>query len=209
MNTTSSLNKAREELERAKKKAAADANAAQLARKVARAAKLRLKQARKLSKVVRKSARRADAKSEESSEALDSAQAKVEKLRKRLRKEQHKAGVRRAPGARRPASNMVKKHPARLARRSKVPQKGAPKQKVARGKGRLPHSRPKSKLTENTKTPTPREPRVEPRRRTKVTPTTPPSATAPKPNPILPTGQNPGDQEPLHAPDVDAPAAAG
>src|SRR5271166_6363896 len=194
MNTTASLNKASEELERAKTQAAADANAAQLARKVARAAKLRLKQARKLSKMARKSARRADAKSEESSEALDSAQAKVEKLRKRLRKEQHKAGVRRAPGTRRSESNMVKKHSARLARRSKVPQKGSPKQNVARGKGRLPQSRSKSKLTENTKPPTPREPPVEPRRRTKVTPTTPPSAT---------------DQEPSHAPDADAPAAAG
>jgi len=209
MNTTSSLNKAREELERAKTKAAADANAAQLARKVARAAKLRLKQARKLSKMARKSARRADAKSEESSDALDSAQAKVEKLRKRLRKEQ------------------PKKDPARLARRPKVPQKGAPKQKVARGKDGLPHGRPKSKLSENTKTPTPREPPVEPRRRTKagvrrapetrrpgsnvvkVTPKRPPSATASKPNPILRAGQNPGDEEPLHAPDFDAPAAAG
>ena len=97
MKTTLLLNKASQEVERAKMQVAVDAKAAQLAHELARAAKVNLKQARKLSKMARKSARKAEDRAEESSATLETAQAKLEMLRERIRNEQRKNNPRTAP----------------------------------------------------------------------------------------------------------------
>ena len=90
MKTTLLLNKASQEVERAKMQVAVDAKAAQLAHELARAVKINLKQARKLSKMARKSARKAEDRAEESSATLETAQAKLEMLRERIRNVQRK-----------------------------------------------------------------------------------------------------------------------
>ena len=139
MNTTSLLNQAGKEVERAKMQVAVDAKAAQLAHELARAAKVNLKQARKLSKMARKSARKAEDRAEESSAILETAQAKLEMLRERIRNKQHKdapspkpkpsrsddelrhnqpkskPAARRAHGARQPAQKTVNGKPAKPA----------------------------------------------------------------------------------------------
>ena len=90
MNTTSLLNQASQEVERAKVQVAVDARAAQLAHELARAAKVNLKHARKLAKLAKKSARKAENRAEESSATLETVQAKLEMLRQRIRNEQRK-----------------------------------------------------------------------------------------------------------------------
>jgi hypothetical protein len=90
MNTTSQLNQASREVERARMQAAVDAKAAQLAHELVRSAKINLKHARKLAKLARKSARKAEARAGESSMMLESVQAKLEKLREQIRRDQRK-----------------------------------------------------------------------------------------------------------------------
>jgi len=59
MNKSLLPNKAHKELENAQARAAQDEKAAQIAKRTARAAKLRLKDARKLAKLMKKAARKA------------------------------------------------------------------------------------------------------------------------------------------------------
>lgn len=150
MNTTLLLNKTRKEVELAKTQATADAKAAQLARQLVRAAKVKQKQTRKLSKMAKKSAARAEDKSEESSEALESAQAKLKKLQKRIKKERRK------------------NKPARIVRRSKHGQKAPSKPKLARSNRGLLRSRPKAKPEKTPTVPTPAESPVQSRQRAKA-----------------------------------------
>ena len=209
MNTTLLLNKARKEAERLKTQTAADERAAQLARQVARAAKVKLKQARKLSKMAKKSARKAEDRAEESSEGLESVQAKLQKLQKRFRKEERK------------------KKPVRRVRRSKPVQKAFLKPKLGRRNGRVQHSQPKPKPRKRTEVATPPISHVQSQQTTKPSPrrthgsggTRPKtvngrhaerdSAVAPEPKPVPATVQKLGAPNPLSTPDVGAASSSG
>lgn len=203
------LNKARKEMERVKTQAAADKEAAQLARQVARAAKVKLKHARKLSKMAKKSARRAEEKSEKSSQALESAQAKLEKLQKRIRKEQRN------------------KKPARRVRRSKPVQKASLKPKPVLSSGSSQHSQPKPKPKKRTEVATPPVSHVQSQQTTKPAarrthgslgtrpktvngrPAKRDSPVAPESKPVPASVQKLGAPNPLSTPDGGAPSTPG
>jgi hypothetical protein len=187
MNTTSLLNKAGKEVERAKMQVAVDAKAAQLAHELARAAKVNLKQARKLSKMARKSARRAEDRAEQSSATLETAQAKLETLRERIRNEQRK------------------NNPARFVRGSEPVQKPSPKPKPPRSDDDLPRNRPKSKPAARRT----HDVRRSAQKTVNGKSAKPAPAVAPEPKPVPATRQKLGDLNPLPAPDVAAPSFSG